>query len=222
MAIVLNPALSMAASGDLGSINYSRWRSIMVARTKYTPVQPNTSAQQLIQGYFDSAITAWQTMTDDNRQLWRAYASTLRKRNKLQQEYIPNAYNVFVGMSILAQRSGESIPTVPPVEIFKYSMVGLDVYQLPADPGFVYIVPDTQPTGDATGHVQYWVAGGFESAGRSPQSNDWDLRNVFDTGDYWRTSFSDDGFYYYFRCRVIDDYGRASSYLYSSIQYSAT
>ena len=54
----------------LGGHVYSKNRSGSYVRTKVTPVNPQSSAQQLVRGRFGAASQAWRGLSEANRQSW--------------------------------------------------------------------------------------------------------------------------------------------------------
>ena len=90
MAKLTGPLMSLSASGQFAStIVYATWKGIKYARAYVIPENPNTSAQQVIRGYFSTAVAAWQGETSPHRLLWTDYAST----NGLQE----SGFNLYVG-----------------------------------------------------------------------------------------------------------------------------
>lgn len=105
MAIVIAPALSMDASGNVGSINYTKWRGRNVARTTYTYTDPNTTAQQSARAKLTYLADYWgSTLTAAQRQTWAERAAEVKLPDRLGRLYNPTPFNLFISWNLqLAQ-----------------------------------------------------------------------------------------------------------------------
>lgn len=212
MAIVKAPALSLEASGNLGGINYTRWRGRAVARSSWIPTIPNTGLQVAIQQFLSIAVTDWRTViTADQRQAWNEYAKTQTTIDRLGNVRIPTGYNLYVGRSIQRQRQGLGGLFDPPTD--NQQEMGSEIRFAIAGAGnridwfialyFDQVNPST---------IEGWAAGPFTSQARTPQSEEWRFveyrsppqrcRLTVTPGDWW-----------WFRVRVPTADGRHSSWL---------
>lgn len=114
--LILPGPLVGQASGRLGGLVASHNRSGMYLRNGTIPVNPNTSFQQAQRAHLAAASTAWQGLTDAQRRAWEEWARTNPVVNRLGQpiDLQGNAAYVQIGSQLL--RSGNSLPTVPPVQ----------------------------------------------------------------------------------------------------------
>lgn len=116
MAIVINPALSLDASGNLGGICYSRWRSLQVARAAWTGTQTATALQVERQTTLISISQAWgSTLTAGQRAAWQVFAAKQTRAGRLGTKFIPTGFNEFVRRNFIRAFHGLSLLTVPPV-----------------------------------------------------------------------------------------------------------
>ena len=93
MAKVTGPLMSLSASGSFGdTLVYATWKGIQYVRQYFVPQNPNTAGQQVIRGYFSTAVSAWQGETSPVRTSWTNYAST----NALKE----SGFNLYVGKYI--------------------------------------------------------------------------------------------------------------------------
>jgi len=221
MAIVTAPALSLRASGDLGSINYTRWRGSAVARSKYTPVQPNTSAQQVIQTNLSTVTNAWgSTLTEEQREMWRLAARDHKLINRLGEEYQPTGYLFFCKVNMLILALGKSSLTEPykahkPLPIKSISTSSSSTGYIRCN--CVLLDYSLQ---DSTRGIQYFVAGPYDSGGRRPIDGEYRQVGVRWGGDaYW---FGSSGYisgkYYWFKCRGVNQYGEHANFHVAQIQ----
>ena len=106
MAKVTSPLFGFDASGQLGSaLVYSTWKGINYVRKYAIPSNPNTSAQQVIRGYFKTAVDAWHAENGTVKTAWTNYA-----KNHSMAE---SGFNLYVGkyVKFLIDSSGTP-PTV--------------------------------------------------------------------------------------------------------------
>lgn len=212
MAIVKAPALSLEASGNLGGINYTRWRGRAVARASWSPTIPNTGLQVAIQAHLGNAVVDWRTViTEAQRQAWKAYATTQTTIDRLGNVRTPTGYNLYVGRSIQRRRQGLGILFDPPTESIIAAgeeirfAIGGGGTRIDWFIGFYF--------GSVTADkIEGWAAGPFATQARNPTSEEWRFveyrippqrcRLTVTPGDWW-----------WFRVRVPTTDGRASSWL---------
>lgn len=109
MAIVKAPALSLDASGNVGAINYTRYKGYNIARAVGTYTDPNTPAQQAARAHATTASQAWGgTLTEAERETWNDRAKSVIFINRLGDPYQPSGYQVFLKWNM--QRLHDGIP----------------------------------------------------------------------------------------------------------------
>lgn len=63
MAKVVNPLMSMSASGQIGkSLVYFKWKGLDVVRSYAIPANPKTNSQMTQRGYFTSAVNLFHSV----------------------------------------------------------------------------------------------------------------------------------------------------------------
>lgn len=118
MAIVEGPALSLRASGNLGTICYASWRGVMIARDIWTGEQPNVGRQAVVQNIFEEVVKAWSlACTAEDRAAWAEFASKLTVTNRLGMQYRPTGYQTFVRMNVFRRQELPDIDRTPPREV---------------------------------------------------------------------------------------------------------
>ena len=106
MSKLAGPLHSDAASGKTGDVVYAQWKGI-----KYSRLNPlerkdaKTASQQVIRGYFTTAVAAWHAENNTVRIAWTSYT----KSHSLSE----SGFNLYVGKYIkfLTNSSGTP-PTV--------------------------------------------------------------------------------------------------------------
>lgn len=75
MAKVMSPLMSLDAKGRVGGVIFSIWRGIHTVRTGPPPVARHVQDQPVNRALLGYLSRAWGLLTDDQRQLWRDYAT---------------------------------------------------------------------------------------------------------------------------------------------------
>jgi hypothetical protein len=209
VAIVLNPALSMDASGNLGPICYSRWRSQKIARARTTLVVTPSTAQIIYENNLTSISQAWgQTLSAAQRQLWNKLAMDQRRYDRLGQPRVPSGYEVFTSRNLIRLTGGYTITTSPILRTKTVFATGLTAVWV-STTSYVWVV-HTFSTGASTpDFMQVWRAGPFTSPARNPIKPEYRFigfkKPVAGYADYAVTA----GLYYWYKCRFCDANGLA-------------
>lgn len=202
MAIVIAPAMSQQASGNIGSINFTRWRGINVARTTYVPSYTPSGKQITQRGLVTTVSAAWgQSLTPADRQAWTNRAADQVFKNRLGIEYQPSGYQLFMKWNLQAQFFNYPVQNQPPV--------GPDpvyVWRVQAEPKPFFDANEVkmekalaQPV-DADG-FQIFRAGPYDSGGRRPIRPEYrHLTSVWGFHDYFDYAVQDTKWYWYW-CR---------------------
>lgn len=213
IAIVINPALSTAASGNLGGINYTRWRGRAVARARTTWIGFTPSTQQLLyKGKLEFVVKAWGgSLTAAQRSAWVNAAASFRVIDRFGRQYTCTGYQMFCKLNM--QRSVAELPfnSLPPITGIPFFMEGLMV-GLSGVPGIgrmhaISVTPAYQPD-----MVQYWQAGPFDSPGRHALGNEFLLLGIERPFDDEDTAALTIGKYYWFRARGGQDSGEVGNF----------
>lgn len=214
MAIVISPANSFRASGNMGAINYTSIRGVAIARARCSPVQPNTPAQVIIQGYLRTIVAAWKTvLTATQLESWRQAARTIKFRNRLGQPFQPSGYALYTKLNMNLLIADGSINEEYPGG----ALASKSFTMTPQDygPGVLLIVWILLPDFMDVWKMQLWIAGPYEGQARQPQKNDYKIiqtQSGFAPHHYWHIIGLESGKTYHFQGRVIDKKGYAGNF----------
>lgn len=213
MAVVDAPALSLAASGNLGGICYSSWRGLNIARDVWTGTDPNTAKQQAMRAITKSIVQAWGgTLTGAQREAWCAAAQSERRLSRIKTIYTPSGYQFYVQLNVQRKRLGGVLMTLPPAAIEPYTWTvfeaSYDMAMFQVDLKFL----EELGAGAANVSAEVWRAGPYDSGGRhaidgeyrfvkfiQPVAQSTDVPAVLDK-------------WYWYKARVMDDFGRAQGW----------
>jgi len=96
MAIVKYSAIVAEARGKEGGVVFSRNASGAYIKTKVTPTNPRTAAQQEQRGLFGSIAQAWKGLTATERTQWQVFADQVPQTNVFGDQIILSGFNAFV------------------------------------------------------------------------------------------------------------------------------
>lgn len=202
MAKIEFSALVNRIKGRISFSVISNWKGIgIVKRHNGSPRQPRTEKQQDIRGYFSDIAGEFYALSDSKTNLWNSYASMFPgpmtalnafvKHNMILQKYFPECTRM---------TSPPKTPATP-----EHAKT-LSVYAMPdADFCISWVAPT-----DTTIYMitDYWAMPGRDSVtnprwtfGASAGSDTTELAVTTDLPTDTVVKF---------RCRTIDDYGRAS------------
>lgn len=102
-----------ALSGKIGGTIYSRNREGMYAKAWADPTNPGTPDQVEKEEIWIDMSAAYNSLTIDELDQWRTYASQLTAKNRLGETYPPQARNVFSECYTNAALIGATPLTVP-------------------------------------------------------------------------------------------------------------
>jgi hypothetical protein len=103
------------ARGKVGGVVMSKNKSGAYTRTKVTPVNPRTVAQQAARASFGSLSQAWSgVLTSSQRAQWVSYAQTYPRRDIFGNSLTLNGLNMFLSLGAVANLIGVGYYTSPP------------------------------------------------------------------------------------------------------------
>lgn len=108
------PAVA-AVSGSVGGTVFSHNKGGMYMRNRSIPTNPSTLAQQNTRARLATMSTAWQTLTDDQRQAWEEYGRQNPTPNALGNPTIKSGSNWHIALNSRILQASGTIITVPPV-----------------------------------------------------------------------------------------------------------
>lgn len=213
MAVVRAPALSLDASGNLGPICYSSWRGLNIARDTWTGTDPNTVLQQNMRAMMTTVVQYWGgSLTEVQRKAWRLAAMNERRMSRVKTEYVPTGFQFFVQLNIQRRRLGREIMLLPPVSIVPYTWMnfrlGYNYYD-----EIVNLHFENELGNDKTEfNAEVCRAGSYDSGGRHALEGEYRFVKFIQPIDSDADNGVIVGKYYWYRARVMDDYGRSQGW----------
>ena len=219
MAIVINPALSMDASGNMGGICYAKWRGLHVARGAWTGTQTSTSAQLACRADLETVSKAWSgTLNEAQRERWRKFARVHPVVGRLGREYRPTGYQAFMSFNLQKVNCGGSLYTSPPVTAEPYALSSI-TFVVSVGGGYVTVRLNRPSWSPAPYYYQFWRSGAFDNPGRRAQVNDYRVIAVQHSPNYFDDLTCVYGKYYWYRGRGVTLDGHAGQYFTGQIHY---
>lgn len=211
MAIVKGPCHSELASGNMGSVCYSRWRGRAIARDVWSGTVPNTSGQVEVQSYLTEAVNKWRNvLTLEQAEAWRSFAEEHPVVDRLGDIRASTGFNRFVSLWVRARCFGQTGVLDPPgstiVSTPTYMELKWWTYR------FGVRLRDWM-TSENTDLVDYWIAGPYDSVNRralDQEYRQWLTTSAMGTR-YWVPPTEDK--WYWFRGRWAMNDGRAGNWL---------
>jgi len=210
MAIVKGALHSDLASGNMGSLCYSRWRGIQVCRAAWSGTVPNTGEQINYQDDLRTCAQYWGgTLTAAQRQKWNDAATDWKFLDRFGNPYRPSGYMLFMKQNMVRLRIAYSITATP---VSKKDpaygtdwIINVDV----ATPATNQLWETWQST---PARVEFWRAGPYDSGGRHPIAGEWRLKTHRAYGYRWYDYDIIGGKFYWYRSRWIEGWGHCSNF----------
>lgn len=220
MAIVKGPALSLEASGNLGAICYSKYRSLQIARGVWTGTVPNTTKQIVQQGHMTVVSQAWGgTLDTAERLTWSNLAQSIKWRDRLGSTYVPTGYQLFMKWNIRRRVMGLAIMILAPsvqewvhvgflnvVVEFARDRIGMNLRET-----FAQVI-----LGYGT---EYYKAGPFNSGGRKPIEGEWLFLDRKAPPSQYIDYNLIGGKWYWYRGRAISKFGGVQNWFQEQVQF---
>lgn len=115
MARILYGNLVAEARGKIGGLVYTHSASGQVARTKVSPTQPQTPAQQAARSRLSQATKLWATLTQAQRAAWQSAAALATAPTGLGNRRKRNGYQLFVAQCLNLPAADVPALQCPPV-----------------------------------------------------------------------------------------------------------
>lgn len=213
MGIVKSPALSLDASGNVGPICFSKWRGLSIARGVWTGTVPNTSKQQIIQGYMRDVSRAWSNLlTALQRELWSQAARGQTVRSRVDTLYVPTGYQHYMTLNLQVVRQGLPIEVEPPIKLVPYGferiLVQWNLFQFWVDILFL----DHFVNAPSGFQGEIWRAGPYSTAGRHAIEPEFKFLSYADLIMTYNDMTVLMGNYYWYRCRWVESKGRRGNW----------
>ena len=117
MALIKFGMMMTDARGKLGGQVFTKTRSGATIRTKVTPSNPQTGAQQTARAILGNLSTAWRSLSEVDRRGWNAAVESFKKTNIFGDIYNPSGKNLFVGLNANKLSIGEERNDSPPTPV---------------------------------------------------------------------------------------------------------
>ena len=131
-------AIIVDGSGKIGGHVVSKNRGGKYLRTKVTPNNPNTTAQQGARALLSSLSTAWAGLTEAQRLSWNGAVSSYASTDIFGDIKNPSGFNLFVKLNANLGLIGEAVLVVAPEKIeVPYSVIDSAVIDLSSTTGLV-------------------------------------------------------------------------------------
>lgn len=220
MAIVVAPALSQDASGNVGGLCYASWRNIKVARGAWTGVVPNTTLQLGIQSKMTEVSQAWSTLLSaSQRQSWADLAKGEIYHTRLNTAYRPNGYGVFMKRNLVRLCTGYAILLTAPVADEAMFAGELHLRAGATNKYHVQLVAVYDPvkiTATAS-KCDYWKSPSYVSAGYHAQPNEFRQYDTTAASQELEITSTDHGLYVWWRARTVRSTGIVGNWF--EVQY---
>jgi hypothetical protein len=127
MAIVTSDKFTQMSGKSGGGVYVKGKYGRIILRGYKNPVNPKTPAQTTVREAFAHASGYWRELTDDQRQAWKSWASTVTRYDRLENPYTPSGQQEFIRRTAFMYRMINT--GLPP-----FDGLGMD-YDAPKDPG---------------------------------------------------------------------------------------
>lgn len=105
------------ASGSIAGTVFSHNQGGMYVRSRATPTNPNSEAQQAVRDGLREAVYQWQTLLSNNqRENWNTYAFNTPTFNRLGEATHKTGQQMFVRGTVARLQAGLSIPVIAPTD----------------------------------------------------------------------------------------------------------
>lgn len=213
MAVVDAPALSLAASGNLGAICYSSWRGLNIARAVWSGTDDPSGKQIAMRAITKEIVQAWGgVLTDAERETWRQAAMSERRMSRIKTSYVPTGYQFFVQLNIQRKRLGGLLMPTPPAAIDPYTWT---IFETSYDAKFQWVdLKFLEELNAAAGEMsaEVWRAGPYTSGGRHAIDGEYRFLKFIQPVQPSTDTPAVADVYYWYKARVIDDYGRVQNW----------
>jgi len=215
MAVVKGPAMSIAASGNMGSICYSKWGELQIARDVWTGTVPNTSKQVVYQNMLSTLAGYWGSdLTERERASWRAEASNVTFSNRFGERVHYSGYTLFISRNMNLKRWGANWLRLPIKSTGKMVFDKVAMLYQSGGPHLFWRIynygVDGLPWPDL---FEAWLAGPYDSPGRRAIEPEYRfMASIIYPPNLYKYHGILAGKYYWMRIRLGDLNGTVSPY----------
>ena len=117
MAKILLTAFLGDIRGKVAGTVFSKNRGGAYARTKVTPSNPQTSAQNLVRSRLTGFSQGWRGLTQSARDAWNAAVASFPRTNVFGNSKILSGHQLYIGLNSQLEAAGQSSIGTPPVPV---------------------------------------------------------------------------------------------------------
>lgn len=117
MAKIKFGAFLVDMRGKVNGTVFSKNRGGAYARTKVTPNNPQTSAQNLVRSRLTGLSQAWRGLSQAARDAWNAAVGSFPRNNVFGDSKILSGHQLYVGLNSQLEAAGASTIGTPPVPV---------------------------------------------------------------------------------------------------------
>jgi len=214
MAVVKSPLNSMDARGSVGGVTYSFTRGGYTAKRKPKPTRRLRAAVNLVRSILGYLARQWGELSNEQRESWGTWALTHPGTDKFGDPFIMSGFNAFIMLNHHRMRidPGEAYEVLPPEDPPASSPLVLSAAAGAGDPGDVDLTWTETGIGIAADFWEIAVAGPFQSEGRVAVETMYKVY-AFVAGNVLMETIEDldEGMWYWFKIRYIDEYGQVTA-----------
>lgn len=212
MGVVIGPAFSMQASGNIGALNFTRWRGMAVARGKTTYTYTPNTLQQTREAVLIAVAKAWgQTLLAEQRAMWGEVAKGVLAIDRFGHPYTMTGYQLYMKLNVQRGMIPLAIQTDPPLLGRPFCILGLS--SAAGGGAGYYKIKTALRTGiDEPELIQYWQAGPYDSPGRHALKGEFRLVGVERPASDYMTGLLIIGKWYWFQVRGGMDTGEVGNF----------
>ena len=117
MAKVLYGALLVDMRGKINGTVFSKNRGGAYARTKVTPTNPQTVAQNLVRSRLTGFSQGWRGLSQAVRDAWNAAVAGFPRTNVFGAQKILSGHQLYIGLNSQLSAAGQTAITNPPLAV---------------------------------------------------------------------------------------------------------
>jgi hypothetical protein len=115
MASIIFDGIVAEARGALGTNVFSRNQYGAYVKTRVTPTNPSTAAQEDWRARLAQAVATWGSLSQDQRNMYHAQAKHFRVKDRLGRQTKINGYNLFIRQQLIISKAGNQDTVSNPV-----------------------------------------------------------------------------------------------------------
>lgn len=101
------------ARGSVNGTVYSRGIGGLYMKNRVSPINPQSTRQSAVRAQLSSLAASWRSLTDAQRDTWKAQVENYPATNRLGETYIPSGYQLYMTINSTLNAAEESLLTTP-------------------------------------------------------------------------------------------------------------